>query len=122
MRFLTVLSVLLLMFPLGPVAAPAQNLESLVEYPDGNLSAVLTIPGNPFASTVFLVWHLEVDPPAPADHDIFAHQIGTFGEFQGAFFLDFIDIHADGNYHFDLYVSANGVDFTFVDEVLLGGP
>ena len=122
MRFVTILSVLLLVFSLRWTGAWAQSVDSVVEYPDGNVSAVLTLPGTPFESTAFLLWHLEVDPPAPLDHDIFVHQIGTFGEFIAAFYLDFIDIHEDGRFHFDVYVSADGVNFDFVDETLVGGP
>jgi hypothetical protein len=122
MRYAIVLSALLLLFSTGPTDAAAQEVESTVGYTDGNLSVVATMPGVPFDSTLFVFWYLEVDDPANPDHDIFIHQIGTFKEFEAAYRLDFIDIHADGSFHFDAYASDDGVNFYFVDEVLLAGP
>jgi hypothetical protein len=115
MRYTTVLSVLLLVLAIGLTDVEAQT----VQYPDDNLSLVITLEGEPFDSTLFVFWYLEVDDPAPPDHDIFAHQIGTFREFEGAFWLDFLDIDAAGAFHFDLYVSLDGVNFDFVDEVVI---
>jgi hypothetical protein len=121
MRYATVLSVLLLVLSIGLTDVEAQNDRSIVEYPDGNVSLAAVVPGQPFDSTVFAYWHLEVDDPAPLDHDISIHQIGTFNEFQQALWLDFIDIHANGAFHFDVFQSNDGVNFEFVQELVLGG-
>jgi hypothetical protein len=113
--------VLLLVLAIGVTDSPAQTPMLITEYPDGNVGAISVIPGVPFDSTMFLYWHLEVDEPAPIDFDISIIQIGTFKEFERAFWLDFIDIHEDGTFHFDLYVSEDGANFTFVDEFFLSG-